>query len=225
MKHERGLLGSKPFFKGTEAAEAMRAAKETFALAGTTTSLDESVLSAFEFLTANKKHYGPGPELVPTPIMTTEEIKGIGTPDPKRSVYSVHVSRENAIKKIVANGITHVLLELSQKGIFLPEFLESADHLIFDVTAEKVQEELLQRAELGHPSVLTFSGVLKLTQPDASRTRQQEVRDALTLCCVVGLLSGSYIEGDGYSFRIGPVLKATFKNAINPVLNNKFGFK
>ena len=225
MKHDRGLVGNRPFFVLEEAADVMAVAAQRFKDPAVKDQVTRACKAAAEFLFANTRRYESGKdgvEDIDEPILTAENIARLRNPDlNKYSPFALGRSKENARQRIIANGINHALVVLSEfeNPVFSPQFLETADPLIFDLAGEQVMQELQIRHEIGNRvSTMTLIEAVRLVYPKASKQRQWDMRDVATVLTMVGLMTGSHSLGEGYRLRPGPVLTEVFNLAINPAL-------
>ena len=202
-----------------EAQEAIQAAFLRFQSEDVQNNLKSAVSAASDFVMANKDRRRTGGLLVRgEPIVDLDLLAQVTGDTVSRFQKGQNIA--NAHRRIFANALSIVLLELEEAEVFPDYFLAEADAIVFDPKMEELLREFEHRRQSDKLDArMSLKAVAARFYATADSKASAKTRDEkMVLLATLGLVTGTYVEGEGYMFRAGPVLQATVTQVVEPFL-------
>lgn len=196
-----------------------------------TPDFKDAIEYATSFLNSRKEKFEPGGKRDPdTPFLSDAEIRGIKESNLSR--FSIEESRRDAFNIVFSNALNAALFKLEKNKLIKKERLTEVDNLVFEDKTIAFMGFLYRRYEASRrpqnptKSITLTEAIPYFSKPRSYGSRHTKIRvrdQILPALSEVGIISGSYFSGSGYSIYVGPVLVATIEHAVEPwLLKNEF---
>lgn len=185
--------------------------------------LKEATQEAKDFLNQRNMRYveGTGEEDRNTPFLTDEAIEVLS--DKSTSYFRKAVNQRLAFELVFTNSLFKALHHLEDIGILSDGFMLLSNETFRCDRVHKFMTSVeLRRQSPTASSVFTLKEAVKIFYSSSDSWATKKVRDRLVDLAATGLIMGSYADGEGYTFRPGPLLKSLSEGAIEPFLETLY---